>query len=103
MTKTEARELITTTIMSCMAKEHSRLPGHVKIDFKGTKNYISFDDYGVYVCFYVTSSLDITLRTMSGTEKFRAIEYSPDCGPEELQKTVQTVFEDVLKALEGGF
>ena len=49
MTKNEAREVISAELVRCIADSLDKLPCHIKIDSKGTKKYISFKDYGIYV------------------------------------------------------
>lgn len=101
MTKTEARECMSVELVRCIGNYFEKLPSKIKIDKKGTKNYISFDEYGVYICFYVTSSLAVSYRSiLRGSEKnLSLIEYDEARDKKELKSLVLDSFKQILDIL----
>lgn len=98
MTKTETREIMTSEIISCIAKSLDKVPSQVKIDFKGTKNYITLSEYGVYVCFYVTSSLSYSIRIFDYKENsISLIEYDQTREKKELKTLVKSSFKGIIE------
>lgn len=105
MTKTEARDFMTAEIFSCISKDIAKnlyIPSHIKIDFKGTKNFISFDSYGEYLCFYVTSELNFSFRTLTSKQNnISLIEYEKERDKKELKVLVKNAFTDAMNCLRG--
>ena len=104
MTKTEAREIITAELISCISKEInnecSYMPSHITIDLKGTKNFISFKAYGEYLCFYVTSELNYSYRTITNQDNnISLIEYDKERDKKELKALVKTAFKRAIESL----
>ena len=97
MTKPESRELIGKELVLCIAEHLDKLPPHIKIDSKGTKKYISFKDFEVYVCFYVTSSLYYSIwKGGVKVEDVPALLYDRDRRREEAQAMVRAAFCEAL-------
>lgn len=103
MTKTAARELISSELVMCISESLDVLPCHIKIDSKGTKKYISFKDYGIYICFYVTSSLYYSIWRFGCKEEDQpAIIYNKDRSPEEIKAMVRDTFETIKEQFASG-
>lgn len=101
MTKTETRDFMSSELVACIAQSLKKLPSHMKIDLKRTKNYISFTEYGIYICFYVTSSLHYSFRDNFGSKEndVTAIEYDKERDKKELKALVKAVFDEILEKL----
>lgn len=100
MTKSGARELISSELIMCISESIDKLPSHIKIDSKGTKKYISFKDYGIYICFYVTSSLYYSVWRFGHKEEDKpAIVYDKNRDRAEIKAMVRSTFETVLNQL----
>lgn len=103
MTKTEARELMSAELILCISESLDKLPNHIKIDSKGTKKYISFKDYGIYVCLYVTSSLYYSVWRFGCKEEDEpAIIYNKDRSPEEVKVLVRESFKNIMAQMAVG-
>ena len=101
MTKKEARALMGEELVRCVSENIERLPSHIKIDSKGTKTYVSFKDFGVYVCFYVTSSLYYSLWRFSVKEvDTPAVLYDKYRSEEDVRALTRAAFLEVLRWLE---
>lgn len=102
MTKPETRDLIGKELVLCIAEHLDKLPAHIKIDSKGTKKYISFKDFEIYVCFYVTSSLYYSIwKSGVKVEDVPALLYDRERSAEEAKEMIRAAFCTALNSATG--